>query len=179
MCIFLILSIIGIDGESHPFCTTLDLQLRFYRPMCYNSRAYCPLLQCLRTRSAIIAGEHSYFVGSFKWEGNSSCHDLNPKPHIYILQYPFYNTYRGVRVDFSMNQTQEHRHSRKASPHLVSRTQVPPPYTTQGNSRSKDTKLCTCIWNNSPLGENPAAKLAMRPDLFYTFCTVLIIKLCG
>ena len=36
-----------------PFCTTLDLQLTFYRPLCYNSRAHCPLLQCLRATSAI------------------------------------------------------------------------------------------------------------------------------
>ena len=31
--------------ESHPFCTTLHLQLSFYRPLCYNCRAHCPLLQ--------------------------------------------------------------------------------------------------------------------------------------
>ena len=45
-----------------PFYTTLDLQLSFYRPLCYNSRGHCPLLQCLRTTSAILADEHSYFV---------------------------------------------------------------------------------------------------------------------
>ena len=48
--------------DSHPFCTTLDLQLSFYRRLCYNSRAHCPLLQCLHTASAILAGAHSYFV---------------------------------------------------------------------------------------------------------------------
>ena len=37
-------------------------------PPWYNSRAHCPLLQCLRTTSAILAGAHSYFVvSSFKW----------------------------------------------------------------------------------------------------------------
>ena len=40
----------------NPFCTTLDLQLSFYRPLCYNSRAHCPLLQCVRTTSDILAG---------------------------------------------------------------------------------------------------------------------------
>ena len=50
--------------ESHPFCTMIDLQLSFYRCLCYNSRAHCPLLQCVRTKSAILAGAHSYFVVS-------------------------------------------------------------------------------------------------------------------
>ena len=27
--------------ESHPFSTTLDIQLSLYRPLCYNSRAHC------------------------------------------------------------------------------------------------------------------------------------------
>ena len=55
----------------HPFFTTLDLQLpSIYRPLCYNSRAHCPLLQCLRTTSAILADAHSCFeVSSFKCEG--------------------------------------------------------------------------------------------------------------
>ena len=51
--------------ESQPSCTTLDLQLSFYRLMCYNSRAHCPLLLCLHTTSAILAGAHSYFCGIF------------------------------------------------------------------------------------------------------------------
>jgi hypothetical protein len=54
--------------ESYPFCTTPYLQLCFYRPLCYDSRAHCPLLQCLRTASAILAGAHSYFVVSFKYK---------------------------------------------------------------------------------------------------------------
>ena len=49
--------------ESHPFCLTLDLQLSFYRLLCYNSRPHYLLLQFLRT-SAIEAGAHSYFVVS-------------------------------------------------------------------------------------------------------------------
>ena len=68
------------------FCTTLDLQLSFYRLLCYNSRAHCPLLQCLRTTSAIQAGAHSCFVvSSFKCEGNNSCHD-NTQPSYYNIQ---------------------------------------------------------------------------------------------
>ena len=40
-----------------------------------------PLLQCLRTTSAILAGTHSYFeVSSFTCEGKLSCHDLIPNP---------------------------------------------------------------------------------------------------
>ena len=35
------------QAVSIPFCTTLDLQLSFYRPLCYNSRA-------------VIAVEHNY-----------------------------------------------------------------------------------------------------------------------
>ena len=49
----------------------------FYCPLGYNSRAHCPILQCLRTISVILAGAHSYFVvQSFKCEGKDSCHDL-------------------------------------------------------------------------------------------------------
>ena len=63
--------------ESHLFCTTLDLQLSFNRPLCYNSKAHCPLLKCLRTTSAILTGAHSYFVvSSFKYEGENSYRDL-------------------------------------------------------------------------------------------------------
>ena len=55
--------------KSHAFCTTIDLQLNFYHPLCYNSRAQCLLLQCLHTTSALLAGAHSYFmVSSFKCE---------------------------------------------------------------------------------------------------------------
>ena len=71
--------------ESYPFCTTFDLQLNFYRPLCYNSRDQCPLLQCLRT-SATLAGTHSNFVVSFyKCERKSSCNDLNPNPRIHKI----------------------------------------------------------------------------------------------
>ena len=51
--------------ESHPFCTTLDLQLYFYPPLCYKRRAHCHLLQCLHTSGAILADAHSYFVVSY------------------------------------------------------------------------------------------------------------------
>ena len=37
----------------HPFCTMFDLQVSFYRPLCYNSGAQCPLLQCLCTTRII------------------------------------------------------------------------------------------------------------------------------
>ena len=36
---------------------------------CYNSTAHCPLLQCLRTTSAILAGVYYLVVSSFKCEG--------------------------------------------------------------------------------------------------------------
>ena len=62
------------------FCTTLDLQLNFHRPLCYNSRAHCPLFECLRTTSTMLAGAHSYFVVSFKCEGKDIRHDLIPNP---------------------------------------------------------------------------------------------------
>ena len=68
--------------KSHPFCMTLDLQLSFYRLLCYNSIAQCHLLQCLRTTSAVLADAHSYFVISpFKCEGKNSRRDLilNPR----------------------------------------------------------------------------------------------------
>ena len=72
--------------EWHLVCTTLDLQLSLYCPLCYNSIDHCPLLQCLHTTSAILAGANSYFVVSlFKCEGKNSCHDLISKPCI-ILQ---------------------------------------------------------------------------------------------
>ena len=48
--------------ESLPIYTTLDLLLSLYRPLCYNCRDHCPLLQCLRTISAILPGSHSYFM---------------------------------------------------------------------------------------------------------------------
>ena len=67
--------------HSIPFCTMVDLQLSFYRPLCYKSRVHCPLLHDLRTKSAIPTGVHSYFVvSSFKCEGNNGCHDLIPNP---------------------------------------------------------------------------------------------------
>ena len=83
-----------------PFFTALDLQLSFYRPLCYNSRTHSPLLQCLRTTSAILPGAHTYFVvSSFKCEGKNSCHDLIPNPCIFrnlqIHGYQF--------LTFSMN----------------------------------------------------------------------------
>ena len=61
---------ISTSHGSHIFCPTLDLQLSLYRPLCYNSRAHCLVLQYLRTTSAILAGAHSYcVVSSFKCEG--------------------------------------------------------------------------------------------------------------
>ena len=75
--------------ESHPFCTTLNLQLSFCHPLCYNSRAHCPLLQCIHT-SAILAGAYSYFlVPTFKCEGKNSCHCLITYPRIYYIHNEF------------------------------------------------------------------------------------------
>ena len=49
---------------------SLEFKFGFYCPLCYNSGAHCPLLQCLCTRSAILADAHTYFVvSSFKREG--------------------------------------------------------------------------------------------------------------
>ena len=61
---------VGIHHQHHyfsitsilQFCTTLHLELSFYRSMCYKSRAHYPLLQYLRTTSAILLGTYSYFV---------------------------------------------------------------------------------------------------------------------
>ena len=75
--------------ESHPFCTTLDLQLSFCRPLCYNSRTHNPLQLCLHTTSALLAGVHFYFmVSSFKCEVKSSWHELIPNPSIF-WHFPF------------------------------------------------------------------------------------------
>ena len=60
------------------------LTTSFYRPLCSNIRVYCPLLQCLCTKSVILAGAHSYFVVSFKCKGKNSCHDLIPNSSVYI-----------------------------------------------------------------------------------------------
>ena len=74
----------GTTSKLHPFCMTLDLQLSFDCPLCYNRRAHSCLLHCLHT-SAILACTHSYFVvSSFKCEGKNCCYDLIPNPHIYI-----------------------------------------------------------------------------------------------
>jgi hypothetical protein len=74
---------------SHQFYKTLELQLSFYRSLCYNSRVHCPLLQCLGTISAILAGAHSYFVvSSFKcelWDTKFQCRILKCSPIIPIL----------------------------------------------------------------------------------------------
>ena len=43
--------------------------VRDMHPVCYNGRAHSPLLKCLCTTSAILAGAHYYFVVSFKCEG--------------------------------------------------------------------------------------------------------------
>ena len=51
--------------------------------LCYSSIANCPVLQCLCTTSAILAGAHSYFVVSFKCEGNNSCHYLICQQYIH------------------------------------------------------------------------------------------------
>ena len=59
------------QAMSIPFCTTVDLQLSFYRPLGYNSRAHCLLLQCRLTTSAILVGARSNCVMSaFKYEGS-------------------------------------------------------------------------------------------------------------
>ena len=64
----------------------LDLQLSFYHPLCYNSRALCPYCS-LCTTSTILAGAYSYFVvSSFKCEGENSCHDLIPNPLLQCLR---------------------------------------------------------------------------------------------
>ena len=93
------------QAMSIPFCKILDLQPSFYCPLCYNSRAHCPLMQCLHTASAILAGAYFYFVVSaFKCKGKNSCHDLIPKPctRIYNWFQPLYvqltNTWQQDRI---------------------------------------------------------------------------------
>ena len=69
---------------SIPICTTLDLQLSFYRPLCCINRAHRPILQCLLSTSAILAGADCYFmISSFKCEEKNSCHDFKPNPWIF------------------------------------------------------------------------------------------------
>ena len=81
---FLSLFLSVTQAVSIPFCMTVDLQPNFYGHLCYNSRVHSPLLQPLRTTSAILAGAH-YFAVSFKCEGKNSCHDLIPNPRIYSI----------------------------------------------------------------------------------------------
>ena len=62
------------------------LQLSRYRPLFYNSTPHCPLLQCIRTTSEILARAHYYYVvSSFKCEEKNNCHHLNPNPRIIRL----------------------------------------------------------------------------------------------
>ena len=100
LCLFLLVS----QAVSIPFCTTLDLQLSFYRSLCYNSRDHCPLLQCLRTTSAILAGAQPYFVVSlFKCEGENSCDDLIPNPCILMkLNTTTHTFFFFVLINFSI-----------------------------------------------------------------------------
>jgi len=81
-----------------------DLQLSFYRSLCYNSRDHCPLLQCLRTTSAILAGAQPYFVVSlFKCEGENSCDDLIPNPCILMkLNTTTHTFFFFVLINFSI-----------------------------------------------------------------------------
>ena len=70
--------------ETHPFCMTLDLQLSFCCPLCYNSISHCPLLPCLHTTSAILSAAHSYLmVLSYKC---NRCHDLIPNLRINLCK---------------------------------------------------------------------------------------------
>ena len=59
-----------------------SLKLSFYSPLCYDIRVHCPLLQYLSTKSAILSGAYSYFVVSFKCEGEIW---LNPQPSYFNL----------------------------------------------------------------------------------------------
>ena len=53
---------------------------RIYHLLCYSNRAHCPLLQCWRTKNAILAGALPYFVvSSFKCEGKNNCNELIPE----------------------------------------------------------------------------------------------------
>ena len=70
LTVWLFLCTLTVLVELHPFYAMLDVQLNFYYPLCYYSRAHCSLLQCLCTTSAILADTHFYFVVSlFKYEG--------------------------------------------------------------------------------------------------------------
>ena len=74
LCMFLPVS----QAVTIPFCTKLDLQLSLYRPLWYNSRTLWPLLQYLRTISAILAGAHYYFVVSSYMRGKIVAITLSP-----------------------------------------------------------------------------------------------------
>ena len=81
------------------FYTTRYCQFGFYHPLCYNSRAQCPLRQCLRIANAIIAGTDSYFVvSSFKREGKISCHDLIPIPRVNVCWFSCIDVHKALRV---------------------------------------------------------------------------------
>ena len=79
--VFLCLFLPVTKAVSIPFYTTLYLQLSFYRPLCYNSSAHCPLLLCIRTTSAILAGAHSYFVVS-SFRGIISYHSYHQPTNV-------------------------------------------------------------------------------------------------
>ena len=84
--IFLSLFLPVTQAVSIPFCTMLDLQLLLYHPLCCNSRAHSPLLQCLCTISAIFASANFYLVvSSFKCDWKNRCHDLIPNPRNYCI----------------------------------------------------------------------------------------------
>ena len=73
--VFLCLFLPVTQAVSIPLCTMLDLQLSFYYPLCYNSRAHCPLLQCVCTTSAILAVFFLWY-DHLNVRGTITCHDL-------------------------------------------------------------------------------------------------------
>ena len=115
LCLFLPVA----QVVSVPFCTTLDLQLSFYRPLCYNSRAHCPLLRCLHTTSDIITGAHSYFmVSSFRYEGKKYFHWVSTQPSYVFVCYSRFQGPNECHPDFLKQEKNKIKSFRKIMTNL-------------------------------------------------------------
>ena len=73
------------QAVSVPFYMTLDLQLSFYRPLCYISGAHYLPLQCLCTTSTILAAAYSYlWYHRLNVNEKNSCHHVIPNLETFV-----------------------------------------------------------------------------------------------